>query len=192
MFEPWGRKIPWRRKWQPTPVSLPGESHGRRRLAGCSPWDLKELDSTDHTHTHTHIHTHTHTHTYIHTYTHTPEGTLSSQPLDFSPLRMNLDFDLQNYKIINLCYFQPPGLWQFVTAVIANEIRGWPRHSSVPPNLVLSAIVPASSYPPFWIDTLLQSHLDDCNSLQTNFPSTKLLLLRKLRTIAEQRPWNCL
>ena len=77
---------------------------------------------TIHTHTHTHIHTHTHT--YIHTYTHTPEGTLSSQPLDFSPLRMNLDFDLQNYKIINLCYFQPPGLWQFVTAVIANEIRG--------------------------------------------------------------------
>ena len=32
-----GRKSPWRRKWQPTPVFLPGESHGRRRLAGYSP-----------------------------------------------------------------------------------------------------------------------------------------------------------
>ena len=29
---------PWRRKWQPTPVLLPGESHGRRSLVGCSPW----------------------------------------------------------------------------------------------------------------------------------------------------------
>ena len=33
-FDPWGRKIPWRRKWQPTPVFLPGESHGRRSLGG--------------------------------------------------------------------------------------------------------------------------------------------------------------
>ena len=28
----------WRRKWQPTPVFLPGKVHGQRRLAGCSPW----------------------------------------------------------------------------------------------------------------------------------------------------------
>ena len=32
-FDPWVRKIPWRRKWQPTPVMLPGESHGQRSLA---------------------------------------------------------------------------------------------------------------------------------------------------------------
>ena len=31
------RKIPWRRAWQPTPVFLPGESHGQRSLVGCSP-----------------------------------------------------------------------------------------------------------------------------------------------------------
>ena len=37
-FDPWIRKIPWRRAGQPTPVSLPGESHGQRSLAGCSPW----------------------------------------------------------------------------------------------------------------------------------------------------------
>ena len=36
-FDPWVRKIPWRRVWQPTPVLLPGESHGQRRLAGYSP-----------------------------------------------------------------------------------------------------------------------------------------------------------
>ena len=33
-FDPWVRKIPWRRKWQPTPVLLLGESHGQRSLAG--------------------------------------------------------------------------------------------------------------------------------------------------------------
>ena len=36
-FHPWVGKIPWRRKWQPTPVFLPGESHGRRSLVGYSP-----------------------------------------------------------------------------------------------------------------------------------------------------------
>ena len=36
----------WRRKWQPTPVFLPRESHGQRSLVGYSPWDLKELDTT--------------------------------------------------------------------------------------------------------------------------------------------------
>ena len=35
-------KVPWRRKWQPTPVFLPGKSHGRRRLMGYSPWGRKE------------------------------------------------------------------------------------------------------------------------------------------------------
>jgi len=36
-FDPWVRKIPWRRAWQPTPVFLPGESRGQRRLVGYSP-----------------------------------------------------------------------------------------------------------------------------------------------------------
>ena len=42
-FDPWVRKIPWRRKWQLTPVSLPGESYGQRRLAGYNPWGLKRV-----------------------------------------------------------------------------------------------------------------------------------------------------
>ena len=49
-FNPWVRKILWRRKWQPTPVFLPGKSHGQRNLVGYSPWDCKEVDATEHTH----------------------------------------------------------------------------------------------------------------------------------------------
>ena len=37
-FDPWARKIPWRKAWQPTLIFLPGESHGQKSLAGCSPW----------------------------------------------------------------------------------------------------------------------------------------------------------
>ena len=49
-FNPWIRKIPWRRKWQPTPVLLPGKSHGRRSLVGYSPWGRKESDTTEQLH----------------------------------------------------------------------------------------------------------------------------------------------
>ena len=54
-FDPWVGKIPWRRSWQPTPIFLPGRSHGQRSLAGYSPWGHKELDKievTEHTPTH--------------------------------------------------------------------------------------------------------------------------------------------
>ena len=46
-FNPWVEKIPWRRKWQPTPVFLPGESHAQRSLLGYSPWDHKESDTNE-------------------------------------------------------------------------------------------------------------------------------------------------
>ena len=42
-FNPWVRKIPWRREGQPAPIFLPGKSHGQRRLAGHSPWGRKKL-----------------------------------------------------------------------------------------------------------------------------------------------------
>ena len=45
-FKPWVWKIPWRRKWQPTPVFSPGKFHGQRSLAGCSPWGCKESKKT--------------------------------------------------------------------------------------------------------------------------------------------------
>ena len=46
-FDPWTRKIPWRRAQQLTPVFLPRESHGQRSLVGYSPWDCKQLDTTE-------------------------------------------------------------------------------------------------------------------------------------------------
>ena len=51
MWETWvqslGRKSPWRREWQPTLVFWPGESHGQRSLAGCSPRGHKKSDTTE-------------------------------------------------------------------------------------------------------------------------------------------------
>ena len=51
MQDPWVRKIPWRRKWQPTPIILPGKSHGQRSLVGYNPWGSQKsqtqlIDST--------------------------------------------------------------------------------------------------------------------------------------------------
>ena len=54
-FDPWVRKIPSRRKWQPTPVFLPGKFHGQKSLVGYRPWGLKESDKAESEHTHTHI-----------------------------------------------------------------------------------------------------------------------------------------
>ena len=83
-FSPWVGKVPWRRKWQPTPVFLPGESRGQRNLVGYSLWSCKALDTSEqltlftslffihvsHNHrlqniTHTHTRTHTHLHSHL-------------------------------------------------------------------------------------------------------------------------------
>ena len=42
-FDPWVWKIPWRRKWQPTPIFLPGKSHGQRNPVVSSPWGHKRV-----------------------------------------------------------------------------------------------------------------------------------------------------
>ena len=44
--------IYWRRQWHPTPVLLPGKSHGRRSLVGCSPWGREESDMAERLHFH--------------------------------------------------------------------------------------------------------------------------------------------
>ena len=46
----------WRRRWHPTPVLLPGKSHGQTSLVGCSPWGRKESDTTERLHFHFHFH----------------------------------------------------------------------------------------------------------------------------------------
>ena len=60
-FDLWIGKIPWKKKWQPIAVFLPGKPHGQRSLVGYSPWGCKELDTTESVHPCTR-HTHTHTH----------------------------------------------------------------------------------------------------------------------------------
>ena len=54
-FDPRVRKIWWRRKWQSTPILLPGKSHGQRSLVGYSPWGHKESDTTERLHFHFHF-----------------------------------------------------------------------------------------------------------------------------------------
>ena len=46
-YDPWVRKIPWRRAWQPIPVFLSGKFHGQRSLASYNPWSCKESDTTE-------------------------------------------------------------------------------------------------------------------------------------------------
>ena len=46
-FDPWVGKIAWRRKWQLTPVFLPGKYHGQKSLVGYSPWGCKRVDMTE-------------------------------------------------------------------------------------------------------------------------------------------------
>ena len=50
-FNPWVRKIPWSRHWQPTPVFLPRKFHGQWSLAGYSPQGHKDLDMIEHAYT---------------------------------------------------------------------------------------------------------------------------------------------
>ena len=54
-FNPWVGKIPWKRKWQPTPVFLPGKFQGQRNLVGYSWWGRKESDTTERLSMHIHI-----------------------------------------------------------------------------------------------------------------------------------------
>ena len=54
-LDPWIRKIPWCRKWPPTPVILPGEYCGEKGLAGYSPWGCKDQGTTEYAHTHTQL-----------------------------------------------------------------------------------------------------------------------------------------
>ena len=46
-LSPWVGKVSWRREWQPTPVFLPGKSHGQRSLVGYTPWSFEEWNMTE-------------------------------------------------------------------------------------------------------------------------------------------------
>ena len=55
MFDPWVKKIPWKRAWLLTSAFLPGESHGQRSMVGYRPWGHKKSDTTEQL-TYTYIH----------------------------------------------------------------------------------------------------------------------------------------
>ena len=80
-FEPWVRKSPWRRAWQPTPVFLPWESHGQRSLVGFGAWGCKVLDTTGVT-----WHAHTHPYIYILYFSRQSNLLFSMVTLGMSPL----------------------------------------------------------------------------------------------------------
>ena len=67
IFNSWLRKTFWSGKWQPSPIFLPGKSHGQRSLAGYSLWSGKQLDMTQQLSTHTHIYRHSNC-TSLHSY----------------------------------------------------------------------------------------------------------------------------
>ena len=93
-FEPWVGKIPWRRKWQPTPVFLPGESHGQRSLVGYNQWGCKESDTIEHTYTRTHTHTHTYTYTHIYIWIWYNCGNWLNSPCKWQHLYLALDLEV--------------------------------------------------------------------------------------------------
>ena len=77
-FDPQVGKISCRRKWQPTPVLLPGEFHGLRRLVGYSPRSRKESDTTEQLHFHFHP-KYTHAYVCVNVYLHMDGGISSVQ-----------------------------------------------------------------------------------------------------------------
>ena len=73
-FNPWAGKISWSRRWQPTPVLLPGKFHGEWSLEGYNVCGCKELDTAEYMRVHTKTHTHTHTLHYPHNINHIDEA----------------------------------------------------------------------------------------------------------------------
>ena len=93
-FDPWVGKILLRRKWQSTPVLLPGKSHGQRSLVGYSPWGRKESDTTERLHVHVHVHV-----SFL-----TQDLFMTSHPIRNEILIPPLDLNV-------LCHLSPPFPW---------------------------------------------------------------------------------
>ena len=113
------RKIPWRRKWQPTPAFLPGESHGQRSLAGYSHWGLKRVS-------------HDWTRIMIHPIP------LEPPPHRPAPCPSHPSRSSQSRELSSLCCSQPPTS-EFVSHAMVCICRGYCPSSPRPP-------LPASPY----------------------------------------------
>ena len=115
-FDPWVGKIPWSRKWQPTPIVFPGEFHGERSLAGYSPRGCRELDMTEHA------------------CTRDPDTVASLQGLVYRSSHQLFwslpQQQLENCSVnsINSCF--PTGVWKWVGLFILGKqcLRGTLKH----------------------------------------------------------------
>ena len=106
-FDPWVRKIPWRRVWQLTPGFSPGESHGQRSLAGYSSYGCKESDMTERIQIHTHTHTHTCTMYWLDVFIHCSITTIIVALADTSIISHNYHFffEVRTIRIQSLSKF---------------------------------------------------------------------------------------
>ena len=99
-FHSWVMKIPWRRKWQPVPVFLPGKSHGQRSLAGYSPWRHKS-DTTESLW----AHARTLTYTYTHAIPNSNQCMFCFLYYLIPPRNYNFRIPSRNYHNKLLCYY---------------------------------------------------------------------------------------
>ena len=104
-FNPWIRKIPWKRAWRHTPVFLPGESLGQRSLVGYSLTWLKR--ATQHIHIYIYIYIYIYTHTHTHTHTHSKCPNTSEEYHTFHHWRK---FSLSHH--IYKWFWSGPNCWQ--------------------------------------------------------------------------------
>ena len=118
-FDSWVRKIPWRRKWLPTPVILPGESHGQRNLKGYSPWGHTESGTTERLMLHFHWSTKD-----------LEEGWATPILLEGPDLlsHVQLFYDLMDYRspCSSLCSWYSPRILEWV-AISFSRGSSWPR-----------------------------------------------------------------
>ena len=113
-LDPWVGKILWIRKWQPTPVFLPGKFHGQKHLEGCSPWGHKQSNMTELLSGHTH-----------------PEGKLSlcspNSPIPFSQTQV---------WSISLPFSSDPFCSPLILSTITSDLDAHnPQRVSLPPSL---------------------------------------------------------
>ena len=104
---PGSGKIPWSKKWQPTPVFLPVKSHGQRSLASYRPWGHKELDMTEYACMYIHTHTHTHTHTHK-DFGHKRNWFQWPPPLLGDSLKLSMSFQTFVFPSVSSLSFYPP------------------------------------------------------------------------------------
>ena len=124
--------IPWRRKWQPTLVSLPGKSHGQKSLVGCSPWGLKESDTTEQ------LAHNTHSLSY---------SIVSSVSLHFSLTTRSSYFSLLFFGILHSVGYVLPFILCFWLLFIS-QLFVWPPKTTILPSCISFPLVWFLSSPP--------------------------------------------